>query len=230
MNRFKKGGDGDGDGDFKLSEDVKMLMKYYKQQFLSGLLLFIFTLVHIVIFIFLYQKDQEIPCFLGLIMIHSLLFAYTFNLCLLYFKDNGEGTNYMKFIWASIMISMSIKFSALVIFSFVFTRLFRHLQTAINSGGSVKNVSQPLDLLPPYLFKTLHTYFKPIFISSSSAIIVMLLLITLIPTLTSKGVRLDYFYGLMGLLGLYAVGASCYEVFCSNLFLELNKRTPTSFA
>jgi hypothetical protein len=226
MNRFKKGGDGDSG----ISDDVKMLMKYYKQQFLSGLLLFIFTLVHVVIFIFLYEKDQEIPCFLGLIMIHSLMFAYTFSLCLMYFKDNAGGTNYMKFIWATILISMSIKFSALVIFSVVFTKLFRHLQTAINSGGSVAKVSQPLDLLPPYLYTTLHTYFKPIFITSSLSIIIMLLIITLIPTLTSKGVRIDYFYGLLALFGLYAVGASCYEVFCSNLFLELNKRTPTSFA
>jgi hypothetical protein len=211
-------------------EQINELVKYYKKQFLSGLLLVIFTLVHIIIFVFFYQPDQEIPCFLGFIMVHSLMFAYAFGLCLMYFKDNYGGTNFMKFIWAGILIAMSIKFAALVIFSFVFTKLFKHLQTALNSGGSVTSVSRPLDLLPENLKTTLHTYFKPIFITSSSALLVMLIVITLIPTLTSRGVKMDYFYGVLGLFGLFAVGASCYEVFCSNLFLILNRRTPTSFA
>ena len=233
MNRLKKGGDGTGDSLTalpKIPDDVEMLVKYYKKQFISALLIVIFALVHVVIFIFLYEPDQEIPCFLGLIMIHSIMFAYTAGLCLIYFKDNKGGSNFMKFAWATIMITMSIKFSALVIFSFVFTKLFSHLKTALDCGGSVSNVSRPLDLLPEYLKTTLHTYFKPIFISSTSAIIVMLFIITLIPTLTSKGVRMDYFYAILGLFGLYSIGASCYEVFCSNLFLELNARTPTSFA
>jgi len=210
--------------------NLKMLkMKRNHQiEFSNSLFLIILMVLYIIDFVFLYQPDQEVPCFLILMILHSIILVYSLNLCLFYFKNVAiRDDNFMIFIWVSILIGVSIKFAALVIFSFVFTKLFTRMSELWNRGKSASSVSA---LIPEQLRPELDKNFKPVFITSTGALIIMLFVITLIPALEKSGVKLDYYYALLALFGLFIIGATSYEVYCANLFLKLKDAIPTSFA